>query len=211
MDCTMPGPSLSLGENSPRIFSRACPLSQWCYLTIFSAATFSFCLQFFSTSGSYQWICSLHQMTKVLELQLQHRSFQWISRVDFLEDWLVCSPCSPEISQESPPTPQFKSINFLVLSLLYGPTLTFICDLPWSLIKSRWLQMSESKPLISTLLSWISSPAKPPFNKVTRNSPRFFLRSSLQFPASLWNYSNQPATSSHSSQRAPPKACLLCP
>ena len=200
MDCTMPGPSLS-----PRIFSHACPLSQWCYLTIFSAANFSFCLQCFPTSGSYQWICSSHQMTKVLEfqLQLQHRSFQWISRVDFLEDWLVWSPCSPEISQESPPTPQFQSINCLALSLLYGPTLTFICDLPWSLIKSRWLQMSESKPLISTLLSWISSPAKPPFNKVTRNSPRLFLRSSLQFPESLWNYSNQPTTSSHSRGHLP--------
>ena len=31
-------------------------------------------------------------------------------------------------SQESSPTPQFKSINSLVLSLLYGPTLPFIHD-----------------------------------------------------------------------------------
>ena len=148
-------------------------------------------------------------MTKLLELQLQHRSFQWIFRVDFLEDWLVRSPCSPGISQESSTTSQFKSINCLALSLLYGPTLTFICDLPWNLIKSKGLQMSEPKSLISTLLSWISSPAKPHFNKVTRNSPRLFLRSGPQFPASLWDYLNQPITSSHSSQRAPPKACSL--
>ena len=34
--------------------------------------------------GLFQWVGSLHQMAKVLELQLQHQSFQWIFRVDFL-------------------------------------------------------------------------------------------------------------------------------
>ena len=41
---------------------------------------------------------------------------------------LVGSPCSPRDSQESSPTPQFKSINSLVLSFLYSPTLTSIHD-----------------------------------------------------------------------------------
>ena len=36
--------------------------------------------------------------------------------ISFRMDWLVGSPCSPRDSQESPPTPQFKSINSLVLS-----------------------------------------------------------------------------------------------
>ena len=36
--------------------------------------------------------------------------------------------CTPRESQESSPTPQFKSINSLVLSFLYGPTLTSIHD-----------------------------------------------------------------------------------
>ena len=35
-------------------------------------------------------------------------------------------PCSPRDSQESSPTPQFKSINSLVPGFLYGPTLTSI-------------------------------------------------------------------------------------
>ena len=35
---------------------------------------------------------------------------------------------SPKDSQESSPTPQFESINSLVLGLLYGPTLTSIHD-----------------------------------------------------------------------------------
>ena len=34
--------------------------------------------------GLFQWVSSSHQVTKVLELQLQHQSFQWIFRTDFL-------------------------------------------------------------------------------------------------------------------------------
>ena len=36
--------------------------------------------------------------------------------------------CSPEFFQESSSAPQFKSINSLALSLLYGPTLTSVDD-----------------------------------------------------------------------------------
>ena len=78
--------------------------------------------------GLFQWVSSSHQVATVLELQLQHQSFQWIFRSDFLYHWLVEFPCSPGDSQESSPTPQFKSINSSVLSLLYGPTLTSIYD-----------------------------------------------------------------------------------
>ena len=39
--------------------------------------------------GLFQWVSSSHQVTKVLVLQLQHQSFQWIFRVDFLYVWLV--------------------------------------------------------------------------------------------------------------------------
>ena len=45
--------------------------------------------------------------------------------ISFRMDW---SPCSPRDSQESSPTPQFKSINSLALSLLHIPTLTSIHD-----------------------------------------------------------------------------------
>ena len=34
--------------------------------------------------GLFQWVSSLHQVAKVLELQLQHQSFQWTFRTDFL-------------------------------------------------------------------------------------------------------------------------------
>ena len=47
---------------------------------------------------------------------------------DLLYNGLVGSPCNPRDSQESSPTPQFKSINSLALSLLHSPTLTSIHD-----------------------------------------------------------------------------------
>ena len=34
--------------------------------------------------GLFQWVWSLYQMAKVLEPQLQHQSFRWIFRTDFL-------------------------------------------------------------------------------------------------------------------------------
>ena len=59
-------------------------------------------------------------MVKVLELQLQHHSFQRNPRADLLQNGLVGSPCSPRDSQESSPKPQFKSINSSALSFPYG-------------------------------------------------------------------------------------------
>ena len=79
--------------------------------------------------GFFQWVNSSHEVAKVLEFQLQHQYFQWTPRTDLLEDRLVGSPCSPRDSQESSPTPQFKSIYFSALSFLYSPTLTSIWPL----------------------------------------------------------------------------------
>ena len=77
--------------------------------------------------GLFQWVGSSHQVAKVLEFQLQRQPFWWIFRtVSFRMDWL--DPCSPRDSQESSPTPQFKSINSLALSFLYSPALTSIHD-----------------------------------------------------------------------------------
>ena len=78
--------------------------------------------------GLCQWVSSSHEVAKVLEFQLQHHSFQRTPRADLLHNGLVGSPCSPRDSQESSPTPQFKSINSLALSFLHSPTLTSIHD-----------------------------------------------------------------------------------
>ena len=71
----------------------SCPLSWWCRPTISPSVIPFSCLQSLPASG----VISLRHMAKVLELQLQHQSFQWISRDDFL----VWSPCSLEDSQSS--------------------------------------------------------------------------------------------------------------
>ena len=78
--------------------------------------------------GLFKWVNSSHKVARVLEFQLQHHSFQWTPRTDILEDGLVGSSCSPRDSQESSPTPQFKSINFSALSFLHSSTLTSIHD-----------------------------------------------------------------------------------
>ena len=51
--------------------------------------------------GLFQWVSSLHQVAKVLHIQLQQLSFQWTFRTDFLYDWLVWSPYSSRDSQDS--------------------------------------------------------------------------------------------------------------
>ena len=68
----------------------------------------------------FQWVSSLHQVVKVLELQLQ-------TSIDPVNT-LLWSPCYQRDSQESSPAPWFKSISFSALRFLYGPTLTSICD-----------------------------------------------------------------------------------
>ena len=78
--------------------------------------------------GLFQWVSSSHQVAKVLEFRFQHQSFQRTPRTDLLKHGLVGSPCSPRDSQESSPTPQFKSINSLTLSFLYSPLLISIHD-----------------------------------------------------------------------------------
>ena len=73
-------------SSSPAACSSSYPLSQWYHPIISSSVIpFSSCLQSFSAPGSlFQWVSSLHQVVKILEFQLQHQSFQWMLRTDFL-------------------------------------------------------------------------------------------------------------------------------
>ena len=164
---------------SPRVYSNSCPLSWWCSLTILSFVTpFSFCLQSFPASECFpmQRVGFLHQMVKVLELQLQHQSFQWISSVDFLWDWLVWSPASPRDSEESPPPPQLKSINSSALKLLHGPVLTAYMTAGKTLALTMWTFVNKMMSLLFNmpsrfviaflprskclLISWLQSPSR---------------------------------------------------
>ena len=80
---------------TPGVYSNSGPLSQWCYSTISSSVIPSLAFNLSQNQDLVKWVSSLHQVAKVLEFQLQHQSFQWIFKTDFLQDRLVGSPCSP--------------------------------------------------------------------------------------------------------------------
>ena len=111
---------------SPGVCSNSCPLNEWFVISpSYPLPPHSpFAFNFSQHQGLFQWVSSLYQVAKVMELQLQHQSFHWIFRVNFLQDWLVWSPCSPSDYQESSLASQFESIDSSSLSLLYGPALT---------------------------------------------------------------------------------------
>ena len=117
---------------SPGVHSNPCPSSRWCHPIISSSVVpFSSCPQSFPASGSFQMsqfstsggqIIGVSASTSVLPMNTQDWSpLGWTG-------WISLQSCSPRDSQESSPTPQFKNINSLALSFLYGPTLTSIHD-----------------------------------------------------------------------------------
>ena len=111
MDCNTPG--LAVISSTPGVYSKSCPLSWWCHPTISSSVIpFSSCLQSSPAPGSFQmsqFVASGGQSigvtasASVLPMNIQDWfPLGWIGWISLL------SPCS----QESSPTPQFKSINF---------------------------------------------------------------------------------------------------
>ena len=76
----------------------------------------------------FQWVSSMHQVAKVIELQLQHQSFQWISGlISFRIDWfdLLEIQGTPKILLQHHSS---KTCILVARSFLYGPTLTSIHD-----------------------------------------------------------------------------------
>ena len=114
---------------TPRVHWDSRPSSQWCHPVISSSVVpFSSCpqslpaLEYFPMSQLFAW-GSQSTGVSALASFLPKYSQGW-----YLQNGLVGSPCSSRDSQESSPTPQFKSINSSALSLLHSPTLTSIHD-----------------------------------------------------------------------------------
>ena len=90
--------------------------------------------------------------------------------ISFRIDWLDLH--AVQETQESSPTPQFKSIDSLALSVLYGPTLTSIHDY-WKHYRfdiARWTFVGKVMSLLFNMLSrfviaflprisWLQSPS----------------------------------------------------
>ena len=114
---------------TPGIYSNSCPWSRWCHPAISSSVIpFSSCPQPLPSSGSFPMSqlfawggqrIGVSASTSVIPMNTQDLS---------PSGWTGWTPCSPRDSQDSSPTPQFKSINFLALSSLHSPTLTSIHD-----------------------------------------------------------------------------------
>ena len=69
---------------SPRVYPNSCPLSHDASHPsppLTSSSPFAFNLS--QHQSLFQWVVCSHQ-AKILELQLQHQTFQWIFRIDFL-------------------------------------------------------------------------------------------------------------------------------
>ena len=110
---------------TPGACSNSCPLSRRCHPTISSSVIpFSFpSLQFFPASGTFP----MNQLFPSGGQTIGTSASASVLPMN-PQNGLVGSPCNPRDSQESSPTPQFKSINSLALSFLYSPTLTSIYD-----------------------------------------------------------------------------------
>ena len=77
--------------------------------------------------GLSQWVSSSHQVAKLLEFQLQHQSFQWISgMISFRINWFDLLAVHRILKSLYQYHSSKAPILQLSLSLLYGPTLTFI-------------------------------------------------------------------------------------
>ena len=68
-----------------RVYSNSCPLSWWCHPTISSSVIpFSSCLQSFPASESFPMSQLFASWGQSIGVSVQHQSFQWIFRTDFL-------------------------------------------------------------------------------------------------------------------------------
>ena len=118
----LPYPSLS-----PGACPGSCPLSQWCHPTISSSVVpFSSCLHSFPASGSYpvsQLFTSSGQSIGVSASVLPMNSQDW-SPLGLTGLIFLLSKGLSRISS----APQLESIYSSVLSLLYGPILTYVHD-----------------------------------------------------------------------------------
>ena len=114
---------------TPGVHSSSRPLILWCHPVISSSVVpFSSCPQSLLASESFPMSQLFAWGGQITGVSASATFLPRTPRADLLQNGLVGSPCSPRDSQESSPTPRFKSINSSALSLLHSPTLTSIHD-----------------------------------------------------------------------------------
>ena len=147
-------PRLPCPSPSPRACSNSCPLNWWCHPTIPSSImSFSSCLQSFPASGFFlmSWLFASGGQRigalaseSVLPMNIQ--------------DWFplgltgLISLQSKGLSRVFSNTTVQKH-QFLVFSLLYGPTLTYIHDYWKNQVLTRWTFVGKVMSLLFNMLS----------------------------------------------------------
>ena len=177
---------------TPGAYSNSCPSDPWCHPTISSSVVpFSSHLQTFPASGSFpmsRFFTSGSPKYWSFSFSISPSS-EYSGLISLI--FLVGSPCSPRDSQESSPTPQFKSINSSALSFLYKSSSHIHT---WLLEKNialtRWTFVGKVMSLLFNMLSrlviaflprskrllisWLQSPSavilKPPQNWLYPNT-----------------------------------------
>ena len=99
--------------------------------------------------------------------------------ISFRMDWLDLLAVQGTL-QESSPTPQFKSINFLVLSFLHSPTLTSIHDHRKNIALTRRTFVGKVMSLLFNMLSRLVITFLPRSKHLLISSPSFNCSHHLQ-------------------------------
>ena len=180
MDCSMPGFPVHhqlLELNPTHVYwvgdaiQPSCPLS--------SPSPHAFNLS--QHQGLFQWVHSSHQVAKVLEFQLQHQSWQWTFRIDWLDLLAVWGTLKSLLQHHSSKASILWHSAFFTIQLSHpymttGKTVAFI---RWTFVgKIMSLLLRMLSRLVVTflprskhlLISWLQSPSAvildPPKNKV---------------------------------------------
>ena len=110
---------------NPRVYASSWPLSQWCHPTISpSVVPFSSHLQSFPASGSFQMSQFFPSGGQNIGVSLSASVLPMNIQDWFPLGWADWISLQSKDSQESSPTPQFKSTSSSALSFLYSPILT---------------------------------------------------------------------------------------
>jgi len=156
------------------VYPNPCPLSPWCHPTISSSVVpFSSCPQSFPASGSFPMSRLFASGGQSIRVSASTSVLPMNTRDWSPLGWTGWTPWRPRDSQESSPTPQFKSINSSVLI----PFLSLIVPIfarkiplvsliflkrspvfPILLFSSNSLHLSVRKAFLSLLaILWISA------------------------------------------------------
>ena len=138
----------------PRTCSSSCPSSQWCHPAISSSLVpFSFCLQSFPVSGSFQMSQFFASGGQSIGVSASASVFPMN-----IQDWFPLgwtgwiSLQSKELSRVFSNTAVQKH-HSLVLSFLYGPTFTSIRDTGKTIALTKWTFVGKKMSLLFNMLS----------------------------------------------------------